>query len=54
MAARCGQLRNKVKLDRTEMSTLRWRCGFELKEGKEMQRSKRIVRTGTGQFGYQR
>jgi len=49
------KVEHELKLNRTEMSMIRWMCGVKLDERKKSEELKRtLTRIGTGQFDDQK
>jgi len=47
------KVEHELKLNRTEMSMIRWMCGVKLNERKKSE-EQRTLRIGTSQFGDQK
>jgi len=45
---------HELKMNRTEMSMIRWMCGVKLNERKKCEELKRTLRIGTSQFDEQK
>jgi len=48
------KVEHELKMNRTEMSMIRWMCGVKLNERKKSEELKRILRSGTSQFDDQK
>ena len=44
------KVEHELKMNRTEMSMIRWMCGVKLNERKKSEELKRTLRIGTSQF----
>ena len=49
-----NQLWFELKMNRTEMSMIRWMCGVKLNERKKSEELRRTLRIGTSQFDDQK
>ena len=47
------KVQRELKLNRTEMSVIRWICGVKMNESKKSEELKRTLRIGTSQFDNQ-
>ena len=45
------KVEHELKMNRTEMSMIRWMCSVKLIERKKSEELKRTLRIGTSQFG---
>ena len=48
------KVEHELKLNRTEMSMIRWMCGVKLNERKKNEELGELFRIGTSQFGDQK
>jgi len=48
------KVEHELKMNRTEMSMIRWMCGVKLNERKKSEELERTLRIGTSQFDDQK
>ena len=48
------KVEHELKMNRTEMSMIRWMCGVKLNDRKKSEELKRTLRIGTSQFDDQK
>ena len=48
------KVEHELKMNRTEMTLIRWMCGVKLNERKKIEETRRTLRIGTSQFDDQK